>query len=261
MNIRESKWQPLYINVLPQKERLLTCIFVSLAILISWQPFLHDTANLMIDESIKNGAIVFAIARALNGIISVLQTIQADVIIVSVTIGELLDPLNDLVENFSDLMTLALGSLALQKLLLIITSNDLFSWLVTIIGLILLISRFFFEKLIKFATIAFLTLLFIRFLFSFVVISNNYFDNAITIHHQEPQIQALNLTKTKLESYENLKKLNPNRFFDEASQYIELSVTALINLIAVFVLKTIISPLLFWWLFYRGFVLIKRIVV
>ena len=77
-----------------------------------------ESATLQIDQSLQNAAIVFDLARGLNGIISVLQSTEISVLFATMTIGKILDPLNDLVERFSELMTVALASLALQNFLL-----------------------------------------------------------------------------------------------------------------------------------------------
>ena len=49
--------------------------------------------------------------------------------VASFGLGEALDPLNDLVEQYSTLMKYAIASLLVQKLLLTITSNIVFKLL------------------------------------------------------------------------------------------------------------------------------------
>ena len=66
--------------------------------------------------------ITFAAARALDGAISLAQgteiALQPAGVGVTVSAGELLDPVNDLVEQFSSLMLIATTSLGLQNMLL-----------------------------------------------------------------------------------------------------------------------------------------------
>lgn len=66
--------------------------------------------------------IIFAAARALDGAISLAQgteiALQPVGVGVTVSAGELLDPINDLVEQFSSLMLIATTSLGLQDMLL-----------------------------------------------------------------------------------------------------------------------------------------------
>ena len=73
-------------------------------------------------HAIFGGAFAFAMARGLNGVISVAQgtsvAIQPAGVGVMLAPGELLDPVNDLVEQFSTVMLFASASLGLQRLLI-----------------------------------------------------------------------------------------------------------------------------------------------
>ena len=60
----------------------------------------------------------------------------------SLNIGQILDPINDAVERLSNIMTIAIGSILLQKTLLAITSSLLFKVLLTLSGLGLAISSY-----------------------------------------------------------------------------------------------------------------------
>ena len=77
------------------------------------------------DEAFKRGLVTFAIARALNGVISVAQGTEVAVepggVGVNFTVGQILDPINDLVEQFSSVMLVATSSLGLQNILLNMT--------------------------------------------------------------------------------------------------------------------------------------------
>ena len=77
-------------------------------------------------DSFERAIAVYAIARSLNGVISVAQGTELEVapvgVGVSVSVGEILDPLNDLIERFSWLILLALSSLGGQLLV-----QDLFA--------------------------------------------------------------------------------------------------------------------------------------
>jgi hypothetical protein len=68
--------------------------------------------------------------------VSVLQSIQISVFVSSVTIGELLDPFNDMIEDFSDVMKIAVSSLIFQSILLKIISTVYFKAFVTLSGLL-----------------------------------------------------------------------------------------------------------------------------
>lgn len=75
-----------------------------------------------VDTALARALLAFALARGLNGVISVVQGTQVALepggLGVTLSPGEILDPVNDLVEQFSTVMLVASASLGLQKLLL-----------------------------------------------------------------------------------------------------------------------------------------------
>ena len=78
------------------------------------------------DAALKRALVTFAVARGLNGVISVAQGTEVAVepggVGVNFTVGQILDPINDLVEQFSSVMLVAASSLGLQKILLSMTA-------------------------------------------------------------------------------------------------------------------------------------------
>ncbi len=83
-------------------------------------PQVDRTGDRYLNESLTQALTVFAVARTLNGVISVLQgteiAVQPVGIGVTLTPGEILDPVNDLIERFSWVMLAASASLGLQQL-------------------------------------------------------------------------------------------------------------------------------------------------
>ena len=93
-----------------------------------WQGVLgtHNIGTLHFDPVREtNGAIVLAVARTLNGVISVAQgtevALEPGGVGVNLTVGQILDPVNDLIERFSAVMLVASSSLGLQNILLVMT--------------------------------------------------------------------------------------------------------------------------------------------
>ena len=76
-----------------------------------------------LEENRNKALVVFATARAINGIVSVIQTAEISVFVGSAGIGEFLDPANDLVEQFSSVMLVSLVSLAVQSVLFGVGKN------------------------------------------------------------------------------------------------------------------------------------------
>ncbi|WP_261815648.1 hypothetical protein [Vibrio gallicus] len=88
----------------------------------------------MIDASLHQGVVAFASIRGLHAIISLLEGTEVHVAIINVSIGELLSPATEILETASTVLTTALASLGLQKILLQLVSKDIFNILVAISG-------------------------------------------------------------------------------------------------------------------------------
>ncbi|MEO6064546.1 MAG: hypothetical protein ABIP49_02025 [Lysobacterales bacterium] len=97
-------------------------VFGFALLVLCWWPALDSAAEAQIDASLKRALAAFAIARGIDAVISAAQgtelALQPAGIGLTLSPGELLDPVNDLVERFSGIMLMASASLGLQKLLL-----------------------------------------------------------------------------------------------------------------------------------------------
>ncbi|WP_148254341.1 coiled-coil domain-containing protein [Aidingimonas lacisalsi] len=114
-------------------------------IAISWIGILDRLAQEYIDSSTVMALAAFATARGLNAIISTLQSIQVEFSFVggfAIQVGQTLEPINDLVEQYSSAMKLAIGSLFGQKLLIEIVSANFFKIATTIFGALFIASLY-----------------------------------------------------------------------------------------------------------------------
>lgn len=116
---------------------------VAFLVVVSWLGVIDRASADYVDGAIVQASVAFAVARVLNAIISVLQSVTANVFVAEVGFGEALDPMNDLIEQFSSLMQMALGSLILQKILIVIVADVYFKVALTVTGAVLIISTFF----------------------------------------------------------------------------------------------------------------------
>ncbi len=101
--------------------RIATLVVVALLALASWWTGLDAAADERVDAMLTRALVTFATARALDGVISVLQSGQVGAQVgvgMSIQPGELLDPVNDLVEQFSDVMLAVTVALGVHKVLL-----------------------------------------------------------------------------------------------------------------------------------------------
>lgn len=97
-----------------------------------------DASEQYAQQSLTRALVTFTAARTLNGVISVAQgtevALEPGGVGVILTPGQVLDPINDLIERFSSVMLVAASSLGLQLILLEISSW----WIVTAMLMVLL---------------------------------------------------------------------------------------------------------------------------
>lgn len=93
------------------------------------------------ETALRNAAVSYAAARLVNGAISVLKGTEVGVSLggtVTFAVGEILDPLHDLVEQLSLVLLVALTSLGIQQVLLDIFASTLFNLALVGVGVLLL---------------------------------------------------------------------------------------------------------------------------
>ncbi|MBU4110178.1 hypothetical protein KJ988_04185, partial [bacterium] len=107
--------------------KLFISILLAGVLLASLSVGLDEEAMKIHDASFERAMVAFGLAKGLNSVISLLQGTEFTFTPVGVgfnfSIGEVLDPLNDMVERFSLVMLFASISLGIQKLLLILSTK------------------------------------------------------------------------------------------------------------------------------------------
>jgi hypothetical protein len=101
-------------------------------LVLAWSRVLDGWSLAYLGDALAGSGAIYATARSVNALVSVLQGTEVNAVFVSFTIGEVLDPINDLIERFSGLVLLALGSLALQQLLIGVLSHEASNALFTV---------------------------------------------------------------------------------------------------------------------------------
>jgi hypothetical protein len=113
---------------------LLLLVVVGLSSLTTVDRYAEDRYEALFQRAF----ITFALARTLNGLISAVQgtelALQPAGVGVTLTPGEILDPVNDLVERFSWIMLGATISLGIQQVLLDVGQWWGVRWLVALLG-------------------------------------------------------------------------------------------------------------------------------
>lgn len=123
---------------LQHTRRILLSLVVAFMVACSWFAPLESTANLQVDAGLKRALISFATARGFNAVISVAQGTQVAFepggVGVNLAPGQMLDPINDLVEKFSNLALAASVAFGIEKVLISIGANWLVSLLLTVVA-------------------------------------------------------------------------------------------------------------------------------
>ena len=182
----------------------LTVVFVLLAVLSSWCGPVSDKAAAYVDDGLARSLVTFASARALNGVISVFQgtevVVQPFGVGITLALGEILDPINDLVEAFSSVMLTTTVAFGIQKLLLTIGSNWAVSAFVTVVALVW--CALFLRGLAPtWLSQCLVVLLFVRFVMPVTMIGSGYiFDHLAASEYQQSQ-SALERTLGSLRGF------------------------------------------------------------
>ena len=269
--------------------RWLFSLMLLLAAALSVTPFMDNRAAADYEQLFQRAFITFALARTINGVISVVQgteiALQPAGVGVTLTPGEILDPVNDLVERFSWIMMGATISLGVQNVLLDVSAWWVIQILVTAMAAWLLIrlwypgqgsglNRILFRRV-------FPLLLFIRFAVPVMLIANDM------LFQQFLEQRYLQSTEIITEAGRELEQIRAEAGAEEAQDgddsmldsltrawsntvdSIDLSgrlermqtqatelVEHLIQLSVVFILQTALLPVAFLWFFIQ---VIKRL--
>jgi len=159
------------------KKWLLIAIVI-LCIAVSWVGIIDKQTKKYVGDAIYQSTMAYGSARALNAAISVAQSAK-----VGVSFGgeasfqplEILDPVNDMVEDYATAMKYSIGSLIIQRILVEILANSLFKWIVLGVGVLLILSLFFLNGMyafLFFKGFAFITL--IRFMFVVTMLLSSF---------------------------------------------------------------------------------------
>lgn len=263
--------------------KIIVAVTLLIMTLCSWFSLLDAPASKLVDEGLERAFVSFATARALNAAISFGQgtevAIQPMGVGVTLTPGQLLDPINDLVENFSSLMMAACIALGAQKMLINIGSHWIVSLLLTVS--VLGWSWLYFRQQQPFGWLSriLVILLMIRFAIPLVTIGTDMLSQKYLIAQYKSNQQILKSAPDKVTEFKFLVAKGPestgimasvkdtvdavNRFLAKAkeavnveSHYKKLQQAAeqwakhIINLIVIFLLQTLVIPVLLIWVLY-----------
>ncbi len=230
-----------------------------LLLALAWQGGVDRLAGDYVSASLVDAGIIYGTARGINALVSALQGTELDMWLVTFSIGELLDPINDVIERFSAVMTLAVTSLVIQQLLLVVVSDVTFSVALTALALASLIAWFVarsggFPALLK----TFLLVAFVRFALALVIIANLWVDRVFLPDSTGPEHQVMQSFYGDLEEVDRTVRGEGERKRSElAGQFDDLQgrfaefVDGCLRLLGAVLLKSVLIPLLFLFAVWR----------
>ena len=233
------------------------------------------------NEAFERSMVAFGLAKGLNAVISLIQGTELSFapmgIGLSISVGEVLDPFNDMVERFSWVMLFASVSLGIQKLLLLLSAK-LFLQVVLAFSIVFSLFALWYKKLhqaklLSFSMKILLFVLVLRFGAVSFVYTNELLYNSLLHTEYVASTKILKKTEDKLQEIKhentqitNSKKDTPWYDVDVVGKYktvksqldiskrlgdlssnIERASRKMISLITIFVVQSLLMPLLFLW--------------
>ena len=251
-------------------QRAILPLVLLILVACAWLAPMDPPAMQRVDDGLKRALVSFATARALNGLISVAQgtelSLQPAGVGATFAPGQLLDPVNDLVERFSDLMLGASVLFGAQKVLLGVGSYWPISALLTLVALVwtgLWLRR---RNIAPWLSRLLVLLVVLRFAVPAVTLGTDLvWQNFLAEDYRVSQ-QAIDATSSDAAGSDAASQPEPaaqgvleqmrrwfshntdvRARFNELQQTLEKAIEHLIRLMVVFVLQTLVVPAVLMW--------------
>jgi hypothetical protein len=206
-----------------------------------------------LDDTMHKAGTAFLIARALNATISVMQSFAITPFIGQLSLGEVLDPVNDLIERFSWIMLAVIVSIGIQQLLMEIGISVDLTWLILPALILIFISLFQKAKMSKYRLrlLAYKLLLFVllvRFAIPVTGLIGSHISEVFLADKRDTAIESIEDSKEKISAI-TIKDAasSPKESLEQIKTDSQEIVDQIIKLITLFLFETILFPLLVLW--------------
>ncbi len=220
---------------------------------------MDDKGEDYLSSALKKSAVTYASIRGLNAVVSILKDsslyFSPAGIGVSIAVGEILDPIDDLTERASVVMLVSFVSLSSQKIIMELGSSA-FLIFCSILLIVLIFPIWIRNKITvlvyHFGVKLLLTLLILRFLLPFAAITNEIVANSSYFQTQTQQSMEVikQVSKEKDLVPENRGIFENNRISKVKEKIEELKnksseiINSLLTVIVIFLFQTVFIPLL-----------------
>ncbi len=253
---------------------ILLVLAVAAIVLGAWLAPIDAPASDRVDAGLKRALASFATARALNAVISVAQgtEVSAQPLGVGVNLapGQALDPVNDVVEQFANLMLAASVSFGVQKMLIGVGGY----WLVSLLLTVAIVARawVYLGKLQPPAWLGsvLVVLLLVRFAVPLTTLGSDWlFQQFLADDYRasqrvidtasgqtaklDPSIGMTAADRSLLDRMKDWLSQNADvkARFEELQQAAGQAIEHMITLIVIFLLQTLVIPTLILWGLYH----------
>lgn len=260
-------------------KKIIISFFLISLVQLSFFKVIDKAGSQQLDKAFTRSITVFAIARSLNGLVSVLQGTEIYATPAGVgmnfAVGQIVDPMNDMIERFSWIMLMSSVSLGIQEILLDFGQTSIIQNLLALCVLVLLfilwVPKLWHKKSFKVIFQGFVIVSFLRFFVPLIVLLNeNVYTYALeeqyekakmslevtqtqteTIVHQVRQNQKLSnqswLDSLNLSQQVENFKLKMENLWKSLKNKFDHAVTYMLSLIAIFLVQSVLLPLGFLW--------------
>lgn len=252
-------------------KKIALLILLLLLVVAAWVPKLDAPAIEQVDAGMKRALVTFAAARTLNAAISLAQGTEVHLSLgagVTLSIGEVLDPVNDLVEMFSNFMLMASVAFGIQKALLMMGQYEYVKLLLTVILVAWGFVYFYKHSVPRWLNNLLILMLMVRFAVPVITVgSDAIFEEFLQANYQQsqavlatttdtvrqiaPEVKAAPKKEGVMEKFKNsITALDPRPYIDHLKAVLDQATEHVIHLIVVFFLQTMLIPLLLLWAMY-----------
>jgi len=258
----------------PTLRRCAFPVILALVVLCAWLHPLDNLASDKVDQGFNRALTSFATARLVGAVISVAQGTDVDVqpfgVGVKLAVGQALHPVSELIAEFAELMLAATVIFGAMKILLLIGGSAGVSLALTVAAAAAGITHWRTRRLPVWAWRFLAVLVLIRFALPVVMVGSDMVFKEFMADDYTASQSALSGSTGKLEANAVLpdnsvseggvaqrakewlaKNIDVSGRIDALKQSAAQITSHIIKLIVVFLLQTLVIPLLLFWALYR----------
>lgn len=266
-------------------KKLLISFFLVILLVLSSIHLIDRVSSTQLDKAFARSVTVFAIARGLNGLISVVQGTEVYAtpagVGVNFAVGQIVDPINDMVERFSWIMLMSSVSLGIQEIMLSFGETQavelLFSASALFVLMMLWVPKLWHAQTFSLIFKSLVIFTFLRFVIPLLVLCNEGLFTYVLEPKYEAAKSALEYTQKEAEVIvhkvqENKRKrdaswlnsINISKQIEDFSakmqglwsslkNKLDHAISYMLTLITIFIIQSILLPLFALWLFVKLF--------